>query len=115
MQLKTLMRGLFLAVAVVMTGCGGTEPDAEVPGDLGVREDAIYQCLPGAPAGSSCGNGGTCVYDYPGQYAAPCRPKCSTATLSCPTAQVCCVGYTTNPYCMPAYKGCGPLSPGGEP
>jgi hypothetical protein len=114
MQLKTLIRGLFLAVTFVMTGCGETEPGAEVPGDLSSREGFIYYCLPGALAGSSCGNGGTCVYDYPGQYEAPCRPKCSTATLSCPTAQVCCVGYTTNPYCMPATKGCQPLIPVGH-
>ncbi|MFP2961666.1 hypothetical protein ACLEPN_28640 [Myxococcus sp. 1LA] len=113
MQLKSLMGSCVLAVAVLLAGCGGTELEAVASEDLGVQESAIYQCLPGAPAGSACGNGGTCVYDYPSQYAPPCRPKCSSSG-TCGGSQVCCAGPNL-PYCMPAHLGCSPLIPVGVP
>ncbi len=109
MQLKSLMGSCVLAVAVLLVGCGGTELESELSEPLGEQEAAIYQCLPGAPAGSSCGNGGTCIYDYPGQYAPPCRPRCNLTNLSCGGSQVCCSGITPSSYCMPAHLGCGPI------
>ncbi|NVJ07285.1 hypothetical protein HUW63_18815 [Myxococcus sp. AM001] len=113
MQLKSLMGSCVLAVAVLLAGCGGTELETAVSEDLGVQESAISLCQPGAPSGSLCGNGGTCVYEYRNQTAAPCRPKCSTSG-TCSGSQVCCPGPNL-PYCMPAYPGCLPLIPLPEP
>ncbi|WP_426753874.1 hypothetical protein [Myxococcus sp. Y35] len=114
MQVKSLIGSCVLAVAVLLAGCGGTELETAAPEELGVQEDAVSQCLPGAPAGSLCGGGGTCVYDYPTQTAPTCRPKCGAGTLGCHSSQVCCPGPSRS-YCMPAHMGCEPLIPVGIP
>ncbi len=113
MQLKSLVGCCALAVAVLLVGCGGSELEPGVSEDLGVHEGAISQCLPGAPAGSLCGSGGTCVYDSPTQEAPACRPKCSES-MTCSGSQVCCPGPSRS-YCMPAHLGCSPLIPVGVP
>ncbi|MFP2904188.1 hypothetical protein ACLESD_03755 [Pyxidicoccus sp. 3LFB2] len=113
MQLKTLMDGVLLAV-VMLTGCGGTELTEETPVELGTREDAINECLVGSPQGASCGGGGTCVADYPGDTSPACRPRCGAGTFGCATSEKCCPGFEsptggiTNPYCLPKTRTCVP-------
>lgn len=65
--MKTMFMGVVLAVGL-LTGCGGTEPPAEVQEQLSSQEQSLY---PSCPAGYTAEIIWECPYFSAGQ--APCR------------------------------------------